>query len=107
MLKGWYKSEDQKRATKNIKTLYKSQEKVITLFNDYSKIASKVKYRSIYGKGLRILTPKQMLQILSIALAQVKVGNTSENLLNEICQIIYFLCREKEIIKKIYNNKMN
>ena len=34
------------------------------------------------GKGIKILTPKQMLQRLPIALAQVKVGNTSESLLN-------------------------
>ena len=44
---------------------------------------------------LKILTAKQMLQRLPIALAQVKAGNTSENLINEIRQIIYFLCREK------------
>ena len=42
------------------------------------------------GKGLKIWTQKQMLQILLIALAQVKAGNTSENSLNEICQIIQF-----------------
>ena len=41
------------------------------------------------GKGIKILTPKQMLQRLPIVLAQVKVVNTSENLLNEKCQIIY------------------
>ena len=41
------------------------------------------------GKGLKILTPKHMLQRLPIALAQVKGGNNSENLLNEIRQIIY------------------
>ena len=41
-----------------------------------------------------------MLQRLLIALAQVKAGNTSENLLNEIRQIIYALYREKEIIRK-------
>ena len=34
------------------------------------------------GKGLKILTPKQMIQRLAMALAQVKAGNTSENLLN-------------------------
>ena len=34
------------------------------------------------GKGIKILTPKQMLQRLPITLAQVKPGNTSENLLN-------------------------
>ena len=42
-------------------------------------------------KGLKILVPKQMLQRLPIALAQVKPGNNSENLLNEIRQIIYSL----------------
>ena len=41
------------------------------------------------SKGLKILTPKQMLQRLPIGLAQVKNGNTSENFLNEIQQIIY------------------
>ena len=44
------------------------------------------------GKGRKILTPKQMLQRLPIALAQVKAGNTSGNLLNEIRKIIYSLC---------------
>ena len=63
--------------------------------------------KSTQGKGLKILTPKQMLQRLSIVLAQVKVGNTSENLLNEIRQIIYSLYRAKEITKKVYNNIMN
>ena len=47
-----------------------------------------------------------MLQRLPIALSQVRTGNTSENLLNEIRQIIYSLYREKEITKKIYNNIM-
>ena len=41
-----------------------------------------------------------MLPRLPIALAHVKAGNTSENLLNEIRQIIYFLYRAKDIIKK-------
>ena len=54
--------------------------------------------------GLKILTPIQMLQRLPIALAQVKAGNNSENLLNEIRQIIYSLYQSKEITKKVYNN---
>ena len=45
---------------------------------------------------LKILTPKQMLQRLPIALAQVKAGNNSENLLNEIRQIVYSLYQSKE-----------
>ena len=45
-----------------------------------------------------------MFQRLSTALAQVKAGNTSENLLTEINQIIYSLYRSKEITKKVCNN---
>ena len=45
----------------------------------------------IDGEGLKILTSKQMLQRLPIAFAQVKAGNKSENLLNQIRQIIYCL----------------
>ena len=45
-----------------------------------------------------------MVQRLPVALAQVKAGNTSENLLNEIRQIIYSLFREKQVTKKAYNN---
>ena len=48
-----------------------------------------------------------MLQRLRIGLAQVKIGSTSENLLNEIRQIICSLYRAKEITIKIYNNVMN
>ena len=58
-------------------------------------------------KGLKILTPKQKLQRLPIALVQVKAGNTSETLLNEIRKIIYSLYRTKEITKKVCNNIMN
>ena len=48
-----------------------------------------------------------MFQRLPIALAELKAGNTSENLLNEIRQIIYSLYRAKEINKKVCNNIMN
>ena len=58
------------------------------------------------GKGLKILTPKQMLQRLPIALAKVRAGNNSENLLNEIKQIIFSLYQSKEITKKVYKNLM-
>ena len=45
-----------------------------------------------------------MLQRLPIALAQVKAGNNSESLLNEIRQIVYSLYQSREITKKVYNN---
>ena len=60
-----------------------------------------------YCRHIKILIHKRMLQRLPIKLTQVKAGNTSENLLNEIRQITYFLYRKKEITKKVYNNIMN
>ena len=65
---------------------------------------SEAKYRATTGKGPKILTLKQMLQRLPIALAQVKAGNNSESLLNEIRQIVYSLYQSKQITKKVYNN---
>ena len=56
------------------------------------------------GTGLKILTPKQMLQRLPIALAQVNASNNSESLLNEIRQIVYSLYLSKQITKKVSNN---
>ena len=53
------------------------------------------------GEGLKILTQNQMLKRLPIALAQIKAGNNSENLLNEIRQIVYSLYQSKEITKEV------
>ena len=56
------------------------------------------------GTGHKILSPKQMLHRLPIALAQVKAGNNWENLLDEIRQIVYSLYQSKQITKKVCNN---
>ena len=56
------------------------------------------------GTGLKISTTTQMFQILPIALAQVKADNNTENLLNKIRQIVYYLNQSKEITRKVYNN---
>ena len=64
-------------------------------------------YKSIHREGFEILTPKQMLQRLPIALGQVKAGNTPENWLNEIREILYCLYWAKEITRKVYNSIMN
>ena len=66
--------------------------------------AYKLKQNETKGKGLKILTPKKILQRLPIAFAQVKAGNNSESLLNEIRQIVYSLYQSKQITKKVYNN---
>ena len=59
------------------------------------------------SEGINILTPTQMLQRLSIALAQVKAGNISKNVLNGIRQIVYSLYWEKQVLQKVYNNIIN
>ena len=51
------------------------------------------------GRGLKILTPSQMLSRLPISLAQLKAGNNSEKLKNEIRQLLYSLCRSKKLTK--------
>ena len=77
--------------------LYKARNSVIEFFDDYSSMVFKAKLKVTKETGLRILTPKQMLQRLPIAPAQVKAGNNSESLLNEIRQIVYSLCQSKQI----------
>ena len=84
--------------------LYKARNEAIKFYDDYSLMMSEAKQNETKGTGLKILTPKQMLQRLPIVLAQVKAGKNSENLLNEIRQIIYSLYQSKEITKKVYNN---
>ena len=98
------KSPEQKKTINNIKNLYNSREKVVRIFNDYAKNMPRNIYKLKQGTGLKILTPKQMLKRLQIALAQIKAGYNSEILLNEIRQIVYSLDQSKEITKKVYNN---
>ena len=59
------------------------------------------------GKGLKILTPNQMLSRLPITLAQLNAGNNSEKLKNEIRQLLYPLYRSKTMTKEMYNNLIN
>ena len=56
------------------------------------------------GKGLKILTPNQMLSRLPITLSQLKAGNNSEKLKNEIRQLVYSLYRLKNMTKQLCNN---
>ena len=85
---------------------YEGREKILDAFE--SKIFStKSKGAGILNPDhskLKVLTPKQMLQRLPIALAQVKAGNNSESLLNEIRQIVYSWYQSKQITKNVYNN---
>ena len=83
--------------------LYKSRSKAIKFYDDYSLMMSEAKTKATKGTGLKTLTPKQTLQRLPIALAQVKASNNSETLLNKIRQIVYSLYKSKQITKKVYN----
>ena len=56
------------------------------------------------GQGLKILTPDQMLSRLPITLAQLKAGNNSEKLKNEIRQLLYSLYRSKKLTKNVYKS---
>ena len=86
--------------------LFKGRNDAIEFVNYYGSIILKVNIKATENKRFKIVTSKQMLQRLPIALAQVQAGNTSKNLLNEICQLIYSLYQAKEITKKVYNNIM-
>ena len=96
-----------KNALYNVETFFKAQGSVIETFNDFSSMISVAKYETINTEGIKILTLKQIIQWLTIPLSQVKVGFTSENLLNQIRWKIFFLFWEKEIAKKIYKAIIN
>ena len=77
---------------------------VVEFFDGRSSMESEAKLKATIGTRLKISTPKQMFQRFPIVLAQVKAGNNSESLLNEIRKIVYFLYQPKEITKKVCNS---
>ena len=103
------KKSQRKTVMKNLRDFINARELVLNGFK------SKLFLTKSVGSGIlstnqskfKILTPKKMLQRLPITLAQVKAGNNSQYLLNEIRQIVYSLYQSKEITKKVYNNIIN
>ena len=67
-------------------------------------MVSEAKHEATKRTGLKMLTPRQMIQRIPIALAQVKAVNNSKNELNEIRQIVCSLYQSKAVTKKVYNN---
>ena len=101
------KNDNQKKILANANILLNGRNSAIKFIEVYGSMileAKRLAKEEQEGKGLKILTPNQMLKRLPIALAQVKAGNNSDSLLNEIRQIVYSLYRLKEITKKVYNN---
>ena len=88
---GVRKSGKQENNIKNIINLYNLPDEIIKFYKYYSTMMHNARFDATHGKRLKILTPKQMPQRLPIAFTQVKAGNTSENLLKEVRQIIYSL----------------
>ena len=56
------------------------------------------------GKALKILSPNKLLTRSPVLLAQIKAGNNSYKLKNEIRQTLYLLCQHNKITKKVYSN---
>ena len=81
--------------------LYKARNEAIKFYDDYFLMVSDAKHKATKETRLKILTPKKRLQRLPIALAQVKAGNNSECLLNEIRKVIYPLYQSKQFTKKV------
>ena len=69
--------------------------KVVKKMLDFNKIEQKE------GQGIKILTPNQMLNRLTIALAQLQAGSNSNKLENEIRQLLYSLYRSKNMTKQV------
>ena len=78
-------------ARTNTENLYNARKAAIDFFDEYTSRASEARRQAKKGTGLKILALSQMLKRLPIALAQIKAGNNSESLLNEIRQIAYSL----------------
>ena len=99
------KSRNQRRTLTNINIHYNARDSAIKFIEDYASMILEAKKlaKEQEGTGFKILTPNQMLKRLPISLAQIKAGNYSESLLNEIRLIAYSLYRSKEITK-VYNN---
>ena len=79
---------------------FEENEKIIDIVERILELNSEKKQ----GSGLKILTPNQMLSRLPITLAQLKAGNNSEKLKNEIRQLLYSLYRLKKLTKKLYES---
>ena len=76
---------------------FEENEKIIDIVERILELNSEKKQ----GSGLKILTPNQMLSRLPITLAQLKAGNNSEKLKNEIRQLLHSLYRSKKLTKQL------
>ena len=101
------KNHEREKTLANLNILFNSGNQAINFIDGYGSMILEARQKAAEEQsrtGLKMLTSKQMIQRLPIPLVQVKAGNNSESLLNEIRQIIYSLYQSKQINKKVYNN---
>ena len=123
LLKALYKTNDKEQNIKLVNVINSGLKDLNKKINKMSKEERKIEKpdkivkivkkilnfnkQSQKGKGLKILTPNQMLSRLPITLAQLKAGNNSKKLKNEIRQLLYSLYGSKNFTKQVYNNLIN
>ena len=78
--------------------LFNEINNAVKFAKDYSSIILAAKREVIEQTGLKIVTPKQILQMLPVALAQVKYN---------FRKVVYSVYQSKEITKKVYSNLIN
>ena len=93
--------------TQQDKNLQPNEQSDTTDMPELESEESAAQRRNQQGQGLKILTPNQMLSRLPISLAQLKAGNNSEKLKNEIRQLFYSLYKSKNLSKHIYKSLIN
>ena len=89
-----HRSKEQKNTLYNMEMLYKARNSVIKFFDDYLSMISEATLKAAKGTGLKLLTPKKMLQRLPIA------DNNSQSLSNEIRQFFIICINQKKLLKK-------
>ena len=92
--------KDTKNRSKEEKEIEKPDEivRVVKMILDFNELKQQK------GQGIKLLTPKQMLNRLPITLAELQAGNNSNKLKNEIRQLLYSLYRSKNMTKQIYKS---
>ena len=106
--KGLSKEDKEEGLLKKLRNIEEKIEQLVNIKNKTKNMKDVTDFVeepfSLERNGLKIPTPNQMLSRLPIYLAQIKAGNNSGNLKNEIRQLLYSLYRSKSITKQVYNN---
>ena len=98
----WSNLKDEIKKMFEDKKQIEQPEKILKIVEEVLNFNKKI--RKQQGLGFKILTPNQMLSRLPITLVQLKAGNKSEKLKNEIRQLLYSLYRSKKLTEQLYES---